>query len=187
MVGVGGQGTILAADILAKVAHLSGNKVKLSEVHGMAQRGGSVSTIVKFGEEVHSPVTDPGEVDALVAFEILEAQRSAHFVKMGGEIYVNDELIKPTLVSVGMQEITGDPRAELEALNSHFVPAQKIAEELNSPRSANIVLLGALSNSLPFEIDNWECVIENRVPEKTREVNLQAFRRGREAGIKGVA
>lgn len=183
MVGVGGQGTILAADILAKVAHKSGYKVKLSEVHGMAQRGGSVSTIVKFGEEVFSPVTDPGQVDALVAFEVLEAQRSAHFVKSGGSLYVNDELMRPTLVAVGMQEIAGDPRAELAKLNPHFIPAQHIASELGSPRSSNIVLLGALSNALPFSVEDWEEVIAGRVPPKTREANLAAFARGRNAGI----
>lgn len=182
MVGVGGQGTILAADILAKVAHKSGLKVKLSEVHGMAQRGGSVSTIVKFGEEVFSPVTDPGAVDALVAFEILEAQRAAHYVKCGGSLYINDELIRPTLVAVGMQEIEGDPREDLKGLNPHFIPAQEIANELGSPRSSNIVLLGALSNALDFPLEVWIEVIENRVPPKTREANVLAFKKGREIG-----
>lgn len=177
--GVGGQGTILAADILAKVAAAAGLKVKLSEVHGMAQRGGSVTTIVRFGEEVHSPVTDPGCVDALVSFEILEALRNAHFLNSEGIIFVNDELNEPMSVRIGAQKIENDPVAELKKRKAHFIPATETAISVGSPRSANVVLLGALSRVLPFDENLWLDVIEARVPEKTLEGNIAAFKAGR--------
>lgn len=179
LVGVGGQGTILAADILAKVAAQSGLKVTLSEIHGMAQRGGSVSTIVKFGEGEFSPVTDPGHVDALVSFELLEGLRAAHFLSKGGSFVVNDELIEPMLVRIGAQELSQDPTELLLDYGAQLIPAQQIAEEIGSPRSANIVLLGALSTSLPFEEELWLEVIKNRVPPKTIVGNILAFSRGR--------
>jgi indolepyruvate ferredoxin oxidoreductase beta subunit len=179
--GVGGQGTILAADILAKVAAAAGLKVKLSEVHGMAQRGGSVTTVVRFGEEVHSPVTDPGCVDALVSFEILEALRNAHFLKAEGTIFVNDELNEPMSVRIGAQKIENDPVTALKGRNARFIPATETAISVGSPRSANVVLLGALSKVLPFDEDLWLDVIKARVPEKTLEGNIAAFKAGRDS------
>ena len=177
--GVGGQGTILAADILAKVAAAAGLKVKLSEVHGMAQRGGSVTTIVRFGDEVHSPVTDPGCVDALVSFEILEALRNVHFLTPDGTIFVNDELNEPMSVRIGAQKIENDPVIALKERNAYFIPATETAIAVGSPRSANVVLLGALSKVLPFDGNLWLDVIKARVPAKTLEGNIAAFKAGR--------
>lgn len=183
--GVGGQGTILAADILAKVAAAHGFDVKLSEVHGMAQRGGSVTTIVRFGDEVHAPVTDPGCADALVSFEMLEALRSAHYLKSTGTIFVNDETINPLSVKIGAAKVEGDTRELLSEYNTRFVPARKLACQLGSPRSTNIVLLGALSNVLPFSFDEWIDVIRGRVPAKTMSANLAAFEAGRASALGG--
>ena len=173
--GVGGQGTILAADILAKTAAQSGLDVKLSEIHGMAQRGGSVTTIVRFGEKVFAPVTDPGEVDALVSFEMLEALRYAHFVKKGGRFFVNNEVIEPLSVAVGTLKLELDPLQKLNDLGAELVDASRIAQNVGSPKSANIVLMGALSQALPFEEDVWREVITKRVPPKTLAANLEAF------------
>ena len=173
--GVGGQGTILAADILAKTAAQSGLDVKLSEIHGMAQRGGSVTTIVRFGEKVFAPVTDPGEVDALVSFEMLEALRYAHFVKKGGRFFVNNEVIEPLSVAVGTLKLELDPLQKLNELGAELVDASRIAQNVGSPKSANIVLMGALSQALPFEEDVWREVITKRVPPITLAANLEAF------------
>lgn len=173
--GVGGQGTILAADILAKTAAQSGLDVKLSEIHGMAQRGGSVTTIVRFGEKVFAPVTDPGEVDALVSFEMLEALRYAHFVKRSGRFFVNSEVIEPLSVAVGTLKLELDPLQKLNELGAELVDASRIAQNVGSPKSANIVLMGALSQALPFEEDVWREVITKRVPPKTLAANLEAF------------
>lgn len=176
--GVGGQGTILAADILAKTAAQSGFDVRLSEIHGMAQRGGSVTTIVKFGEKVYAPVTDVGAVDVLVSFELVEALRYAHFVKDGGKIYVNDELIEPLSVATAVNKLEFDPREELAKRGAIFVPASQIAQSVHSPKSANIVLMGALSNALPFSEQTWREIMSKRVPPQTLEANLEAFKLG---------
>lgn len=176
--GVGGQGTILAADILAKTAALSGMDVRLSEIHGMAQRGGSVTTIVRFGTKVYSPVTDFGEVDALVSFEMLEALRYANYLKKDGRLFVNDELIEPLSVAVGTAKLEFDPLMKLEELGAELVGATRLALSVNSPKSANIVLMGALSQALPFDENVWRDVITHRVPPKTLEANLQAFELG---------
>lgn len=181
--GVGGQGTILAADILAKTAAQSGYDVKLSEIHGMAQRGGSVTTIVRFGSKVYAPVTDPGCVDALVSFELLEAIRYRHFLKANGALFVNDELIEPLSVATGKRELTINPREELIDAGAHLIEATKIALSVSSPRSANIVLMGALSVALPFDKTTWEEVIAHRVPPKTIEANLEAFNLGAQSAL----
>jgi indolepyruvate ferredoxin oxidoreductase, beta subunit len=183
--GVGGQGTILAADLLAKVAAASGLDVKLSEVHGMSQRGGSVDTIVKFGGHVFSPVSDPGMVDHLVAFEILEAMRNVHFVRPDGRLLVNPSSIKPLPVLTG--EIA--PQHGLQAIladeGAIFIDADEIACEAGSPKSANVVLMGALSIGLPFPEESWRDIITQRVPSATVEANLRAFQLGREACQRG--
>ncbi len=183
--GVGGQGTILAADLLAKVAAASGLEVKLSEVHGMAQRGGSVDTVVRFGDEVHSPVTDPGCVDHLVAFEIIEAMRRIHFVKPDGRLLVNNRTIQPLPVLTGDVAPQHGLEAALEAEGAIFVDAEVLACRAGSPKSANVVLMGALSTGLPFEVSTWTRIIAARVPPKTVESNLRAFELGREACMKG--
>lgn len=184
--GVGGQGTILAADLLAKVAAASGLEVKLSEVHGMAQRGGSVDTVVRFGDEVHSPVTDPGMVDHLVAFEIIEAMRRVHYVRPEGRLLVNPRAILPLPVLIGDLPVPHGLQAVLADEGAIFIDADELACEAGSPKSANVVLMGALSAGLPFEAQVWHDVIAGRVPPKTVEANLTAFELGRQACERGV-
>ena len=183
--GVGGQGTILAADLLAKVAAEAGLDVKLSEVHGMSQRGGSVDTIVKFGSEVFSPVTDPGMVDHLVAFEVLEAMRNIHYVRPEGRLLVNPAPIRPLPVLTGELPVPHGLRAILDDEGAIFIDADELACEAGSPKSANVVLMGALSAGLPFSEESWRDVISNRVPPKTVEANLRAFSLGRQACERG--
>lgn len=177
--GVGGQGTILAADVLCKVAAASGMMVKLSEVHGMAQRGGSVSTVVRFGVDVHAPIADVGGVDALVAFEAIEAVRYLHFLKSSGALFVNDYQMDPLAVRTGSMGSPTDVGDKLSARAARFVAASSLARDAGSPKSANIVLMGALSTALPFSVELWERTISDRVPPATREANLAAFRAGR--------
>lgn len=184
--GVGGQGTILAADVLAKVAAASGLSVKLSEVHGMAQRGGSVDTVVKFGDEVHSPVTDPGMVDHLVAFEMIEAARRVHYVKLGGRLLVNSRTIQPLPVLIGAVPKPTGLHAMLAAEGAIFIDAEELACEAGSPKSANVVLMGGLSEGLSFPKETWLDVIAARVPPKTVEANLRAFELGRAACAEGA-
>lgn len=185
LTGVGGQGTILAADLLAKVAAAAGLDVKLSEVHGMSQRGGSVDTVVKFGDEVFSPVTDPGMVDHLVAFEMIEAMRSVHYVKPAGRLLVNPTPIQPLPVLTGDLAVPRGLRAILEDEGAIFIEADELACEAGSPKSANVVLMGALSVGLPFDEALWRDVITARVPAKTVEANLLAFSLGRTACEEG--
>lgn len=181
LAGVGGQGTILAADLLAKVAAAAGLQVKLSEVHGMSQRGGSVDTVVKFGDEVLSPVTDPGMVDHLVAFELMEAARRIHFVKPGGRLLVNPKTIQPLPVLIGELPMVHGLQESLQVEGAIFVDADELACEAGSPKSANVVLMGALSEGLPFSEEIWHEVISARVPPKTVDANLLAFSLGRKA------
>jgi indolepyruvate ferredoxin oxidoreductase beta subunit len=185
LTGVGGQGTILAADLLAKVAAASGMDVKLSEVHGMAQRGGSVDTAVRFGEHVFSPVTDPGMVDHLVAFELTEAARRVHYVKPEGRLLVNPRVIQPLPVLIGDVPEPLELEAVLADEGAIFIDADELACEAGSPKSANVVLMGALSTGLPFEEDVWHQVITGRVPPKTVEANLAAFALGKQACVEG--
>lgn len=184
--GVGGQGTILAADLLAKVAAADGMDVKLSEVHGMAQRGGSVDTVVRFGEAVFSPVTDPGMVDHLVAFELIEAARRIHYVKPEGRLLVNPRAMQPLPVLTGDVEAPRGLQAILADEGAIFIDADVLACEAGSPKSANVVLMGALSTGLPFSEDNWRETIASRVPPKTVDANIRAFELGREACVKGA-
>lgn len=183
--GVGGQGTILAADLLAKVATASGLEVKLSEVHGMSQRGGSVDTVVKFGSEVFSPVTDPGMVDHLVGFEIIEAMRRVHYVRPGGRLLVNPRAIQPLPVLTGDRTAPTGLAAILAEEGAIFIDADELACEAGSPKSANVVLMGALSHGLEFDEAVWREVIAKRVPPRTVEDNLKAFQLGRQACQRG--
>ena len=181
LAGVGGQGTILAADVLAKVAAAAGLDVKLSEVHGMAQRGGAVDTVVRFGDEVFSPLTDPGGADHLVAFEMIEAARRLPFLKPDGRLLVNTRVIQPLPVLIGAAEVPDALEARLDAEGAIFLDAEALACEAGSPKSANVVLLGGLSTGLDFEEGLWREVIAARVPPKTRDVNMRAFELGRQA------
>lgn len=185
LAGVGGQGTILAADVLAKVAAAAGLDVKLSEVHGMAQRGGSVDTTVRFGDEVFSPLTDPGGADHLVAFELIEAARAVRYVRPGGRLLVNNRTILPLPVLIGALPEPEGLEGRLQDEGAVFLDAEELACEAGSPKSANVVLLGALSTGLEFAEELWREVISARVPAKTVDVNLRAFELGRKACIEG--
>ncbi len=175
--GVGGQGILLASEILSEVALRKGMDVKKSEVHGMAQRGGSVVSHVRFGPEVHSPVIADGEADLLVSFEKLEALRWLHSLTANGELVVNTQEITPS----GLDEYPEDVDAELEARipGRHAIDALSLAKEAGDIRAVNTVMLGAFSSFLPFTEAEWKAAIERRVPPKTVEVNLKAFELGR--------
>ena len=181
LVGVGGQGTILAGSLLAMAAADAGLDVKVSEIHGMSQRGGSVSTVVRMGEKVESMVADPGCADVIVAFESVEALRAQDYLREGGKMFVNDEVIVPVSVAIGNFEMPEDIEAKLDELGAVRIPAGQIAREVGSPRSTNVVLVGALSTALPFSVEDWEDAISRRVPPKTVDTNLKAFRQGRAA------
>ncbi|WP_418825581.1 indolepyruvate oxidoreductase subunit beta [Paratractidigestivibacter sp.] len=181
LVGVGGQGTILAGSLLAMAAADAGLDVKVSEIHGMSQRGGSVSTVVRMGSKVESMVADPGCADVIVAFESVEALRAQDYLREGGKMFVNDEVIVPVSVAIGNFEMPEDIEGKLDELGAVRIPAGQIAREVGSPRSTNVVLVGALSTALPFSVEDWEDAISRRVPPKTVDANLKAFRQGRAA------
>lgn len=177
--GVGGQGTILAAHILAQVAHLSGDDVKVSEIHGMSQRGGAVSTVVVFGDEVSSMVSGIGCADIIVSFETIEALRNIDQLRSGGTLIVNDEVIKPASVLTGAFKLDGNMRDELIDKGAILVPAEECALEAGNAKASNVVILGALSRVLDFPEENWISAISDHVPQKTIDVNLRAFESGR--------
>ncbi len=186
LAGVGGQGTILAGDVLAKVAVAEGHDVKLSEVHGMAQRGGSVETFVRFGAQVFSPVVDRGVADHLIAFEMTEAARTLRYLRPGGTLVVNRRVMASLPVLIGDVSAPDGLEAALAGEGAIFLDAEALACEAGSPRSANIVLMGAASYGLPFGTATWERVIGERVPPKTVEANLRAFHLGRDACAEGA-
>ena len=181
LVGVGGQGTILAGNILAMTAAEAGLDVKVSEIHGMSQRGGSVSTVIRVGQRVDSMVADPGCADVVVAFEDVEALRAQQFLRKGGTMFVNDEQIVPVSVHVGNFSMPTDVEERLASIGAVVIPAGEIARSAGSPRSTNVVLVGALSTALPFSVEEWRDAIAKRVPAHTVQANLEAFERGRAA------
>ncbi len=183
--GVGGQGTILAADLLAHAACDAGLDVKVSEIHGMAQRGGAVTTVVRFGEHVDSMVSDAGAADLIVSFETTEALRNIDQLKDGGSLVVNDESIEPLGVLTGKASMPQGAREELSDRGAILVPAGEIAQEAGNAKAANVVLLGALSAQLDFPLDVWEEAVRSHVPPKTVEVNLDAFHAGRQFAENG--
>lgn len=177
--GVGGQGALLAADILARCAMACGQDVKLSEIHGMAQRGGAVTTVVRFGDDVSSMVADLGAVDFLVSFETTEALRNIAYVREGGAIIVSDESIKPLPVLTGKLGMPSKARKRLSDHGAKVIPAELLAKQAGSAKAVNVVLLGALSTYLPYPESVWIDTIEQRVPAKFKEVNIEAFRSAR--------
>jgi indolepyruvate ferredoxin oxidoreductase beta subunit len=182
IVGVGGQGVILASEILTEVAMKVGLDAKKSEVHGMAQRGGAVSSHIRFGPKVYSPLIGVGDADVLLAFEALEAVRWAHYVRDDGTILASDlHLVPPTVFATKGAKYPDDPFADLMKAGYKFVkiPADAIARELGNVRLANTILLGALSRRLKIPVNVWLETIEARVPKKTIALNRQAFERGR--------
>ena len=182
IVGVGGQGTLLTSRIIGKVALDSGYDVKISEVHGMAQRGGSVVTFVRYGEKVFEPVCEEGQTDVIIAFERLEALRYAHFLKKDGVLIINDCKIEPMTVVIGAKEYPSDIIETLaKTHNVSSIDGQKIALELGNSKVLNSVVLGFASKSIGFDKDAWLKVIENTVPPKTIEINKNAFLMGYES------
>ena len=181
IVGVGGQGTLLTSRILGGITLDAGYDVKLSEVHGMAQRGGSVVTFVRYGEEVAEPIVEEGQADVLIAFERLEALRYAHFLKPDGALVVNDHRIDPITVVTGAAEYPENIIETLEKENKVFrVNAMEEALKLGNSRVFNIIVLGVAARHMDFSKEAWLRVIENTVPPKTVELNKQAFLLGYE-------
>ena len=182
LVGVGGQGAILTAKVLVAGLMQAGYDVKMSEVHGMSQRGGSVSTQVHWGDKVYSPVIGPGAADIVVAFEKMEAVRYANFLKPGGVAVINDYEMPSSTVAAGLCQY---PQGCLEAMQSHFkcytLNAAQIALDLGSAKCMSIVLFGAMTRALHMDDIDWESVIRDTVPPKFLELNLKAFRAGRDA------
>lgn len=177
--GVGGQGALLAADILARVAMASGEDVKVSEIHGMAQRGGAVTTVVRTGAQVASMVADLGSVDYLLSFETTEALRNVQYLRAGGVMLVSDESIKSLPALTGKAAMPRRAGATLENMGGVLVPAQALARSAGSAKAVNVVLLGALSAHLAYDEQVWLDVIAGRVPAKFKDANMAAFAAGR--------
>ncbi len=181
LVGVGGQGTILAARILSGVLQEAGYDVKMSEVHGMSQRGGSVVTFVRYGDKVYSPLVDKGKADIILSFEKLEALRWLPYLKADGTMVVNDLALLPAPVLMGKAEYPYNALDILRAKAKKLIAldATKVAaEEAGNIRTQNVVLLGALAKHMDIPTETWEKVIRESVPPKTVDANLKAFAAG---------
>ena len=182
LVGVGGQGTILVSKILSTGLMEAGYDVKMSEIHGMAQRGGSVSTQVRYGKEVFSPIIGVGEADILVSFETMETLRWLDFLKPDGVVVINDYKIPSAPILMGKVDY---PQGIIELIETKaetkVINAGEIAETLGNPKVMNVVLLGALIKSMNLTDIDWEAVIKTQVKEKFAEINIQAFKKGMEA------
>ena len=182
IVGVGGQGTLLTSRILGGITVAAGYDVKLSEVHGMAQRGGSVVTFVRYGEKVAEPIVEEGCADVLIAFEKLEAMRYAHFLKKDGAIVVNDHRIDPITVVTGAAQYPENIIENLEKeYNVYKVNAMDEALKLGNSKVFNIIVLGVAAKHMDFSKEDWLTVIEKTVPAKTVEINKKAFLLGFES------
>ncbi len=179
--GTGGQGILLASEVLCSAARRAGNDVKKSEVHGMSQRGGSVSSHVRFGEKINSPLVEKGCADLILAMEKMESLRWSQYLAPHGKLVVCDLEITPMTVNTGLAEYQ-DVNAIMkkESLPVTLIPAVEIAEELGNLRVVNVVLIGAVSPLLPIDEVHWKQAITERVPPKALEVNLEAFRKGME-------
>lgn len=182
IVGVGGQGTLLTSRIIGKAALASGLDVKISEVHGMAQRGGSVVTFVRFGEKVYEPVVEEGEADVIIAFERLEALRYSHFLKKDGVIVVNDCRIDPMTVVTGARSYPENIIENLKKSHTVYdIDGQSIALSLGNSKVLNSVVLGYAARFVGFDKELWIDIVAATVPPKTVEINKKAFLAGYEA------
>ncbi|MDD5762047.1 MAG: indolepyruvate oxidoreductase subunit beta [bacterium] len=181
LAGVGGQGTLLASEVLCDAFLLSGFDVKKSEVHGMAQRGGSVTTHLRFGPKVFSPLIEPGKADLLIAFEKMEALRFAHYLRPGGAMVVNAQEISPPSVATGQEPYPHDVEKRLRAVTDrlHIVDALSAALSMREVRAVNMVMVGAASRFLPLPESAYEEALTARLPSMIVAVNVQAFRAGR--------
>lgn len=184
--GVGGQGILLASEITALALLAAGFDAKKSEVHGMAQRGGSVTAQLRYGNKVYSPLIEPGCADIQIAFEMMEAVRYLPYLHKGSRVVVNSQKILPPSVATGLVPYPEQILDELISRGIHVVEvdAFEIAREVGEPRTANVVLVGAMSAFLPVDPTVYEEVIAKRVPAKFKDVNLKAFAAGRQASAK---
>ncbi len=183
IVGVGGQGSLLASKLLGRLLLDEGFDVKVSEVHGMSQRGGSVVTFVRYGERVASPVIDQGGADAIVSFELLEAARWLPYLKPGGRIVTNTQQIDPMPVITGAAQYPAGLVEKLKAAGAQVdaLDCLSLAQEAGNGKAVNLVLLGRLSHYFDFSEEAWQRAIESCVPPKFLEVNKRAFALGQSA------
>ena len=183
IVGVGGQGSLLASKLLGRLLLTKGYDIKVSEVHGMSQRGGSVVTYVRFGEKVYSPVIDKGEADYIVSFEQLEAARWSEYLREGGKIITNTQQINPMPVITGVAQYPDELVEKMlnKGITVDQLDALTLAEQAGSAKAVNIVLMGHLSRSFDFTLEEWMDAIEKSVPAKFLELNKKAFLLGRDA------
>ncbi len=181
IVGVGGQGTLLTSRILGGITLDAGYDVKLSEVHGMAQRGGSVVTFVRYGEKVAEPIVEEGQADVLIAFERLEALRYAHFLKKDGVLVINDQRMDPITVVTGAAQYPEHILEDLQKEHTVYaIDAMGEAKKLGNARVFNVIVLGMAAKHMDFTKEAWLKVIEKTVPQKTVEINQKAFLAGYE-------
>lgn len=180
IVGVGGQGTLLASRVLGNVAMNIGYDVKVSEVHGMSQRGGSVVTYVKMGDKVYSPLIEKGEADIIIAFEKLEALRWVDYLKKGGTLVVNDQEINPMPVIIGKAKYPEGilDRLRYNGIKVQSIDALSIARECGNIKAVNIVLIGLMAKSTQIGREVWQRAMEEVIPQKLLEVNIKAFNEG---------
>ena len=183
LVGVGGQGIVLASDLLAAVGLAAGYDVKKTDSLGMSQRGGSVVSFVRWGEQVRSPLPPAGECDVVVALEKLEAARGAVLVRPGALAVVNDHAIRPPSVSSGLESYPTDDEVRrlfrARDVEPHFVDGPALANQIGNPRVVNVVLLGFVAASMPLPYALWQDTLASLLPERIRQVNLRALERGR--------
>ena len=188
MAGVGGQGALLASEVLGEAFLLLGCDVKKSEVHGMAQRGGAVTTHLRFGPKVYSPLIEPGKADLLIAFEKIEGLRFAHYLRPGGILLANTQEISPPSVATGRELYPADADERLKAVTErlYMVDALAAALSLKEVRAVNVVMIGAGSRFLPLSEDVCEAALTQVFPERMLDVNIKAFRAGRSLLPPGV-
>ena len=176
IVGVGGQGTVLASRILGNVAINEGYDVKVSEVHGMSQRGGSVITYVKYGDKVYSPIVDKGQADIILAFELLEAYRAMPYLKKGGKLIVNTQKINPMPVITGAAKYPDDIEKILsENADVTAIDALSLAEQAGNIKAVNVVLIGVMAKNTDVPYEKWVEVLKTTVPPKFLDINMKAF------------
>ena len=183
IVGVGGQGSLLASKLLGRLLLSKGYDIKVSEVHGMSQRGGSVVTYVRFGDKVYSPVIDKGQADFIVSFELLEAARWTEYLKPGGKIITNTQQVNPMPVIIGAAKYPENLLEKMKdaGLDVDGVDALRLAEQAGSSKAVNLVLMGRLSKYFDIPVEDWMQAIEASVPAKFLEMNKKAFNLGLDA------
>ena len=183
IVGIGGQGTILASNILGEACLIENQHVRGAETHGMAQRGGSVESHIRVGGE-HGPLIPPGQADLLISFDLLEALRYSHYLKQGGKMVVNRRIVLPTSVYTQKIAVPSEDEiiAALKKYQTCLLDADRIATEAGSPLSQNVVMLGAAAGAMPLEAASLLEAVQRLVPKKTIEINVKAFEAGQATG-----